>query len=249
MQAALDSFLEKLGLTEYEVKTLSTLFTLREADSPLVARTAQVPKTRVYDVLDTLVEKGLVVKMSTRPKKYRALAPSEALQKLVNDKQNELQQWKNDALQLGKELEQNNATQTTNTDEKVLKVKSRTDFYKILAQEVDAAQSEVRGLTALDIHHHLLHDALSRAAKRNVSVKLTGEHPQEFKEKSKGWGKNVELQDAQHGLHAYVMDGKKVVLLLSDLKKDQSEYHFAIWPDNKPLAKTFQQTFNEHWEA
>lgn len=247
MHAALDAFLEKLGLTEYEVKTLSTLFALREADSPLVARTAQVPKTRVYDVLDTLVEKGLVVKMSTRPKKYRALSPNEALQKLVNDKQNELQQWKNDALKLGKELEQSNAEALPNVDEKVLKVKSRTDFYKILAQEVDAAQEEVQGLTALDIHHHLLHDALSRAAKRNVSVKLSGFHPEEFKEKCQTMGKNVQLKDAQHGLHAYVMDGKKVVLLLSDLKKDQSEYHFAIWPDNKPMAKTFQNTFNAHW--
>lgn len=249
MRAALDAFLEKLGLTEYEVKTLSTLFTLHEADSPAVAKLAQVPKTRVYDVLDALVEKGLVLKMSTRPKKYRALAPSEALQKLVDDKQNELQTWREDAQRIGKEIEKDSITSQVNTEEKVLKVKSRTDFYKILAQEVDAAQSNVQGLTALDVHHHLLHDALSRAAQRNVSVKLTGTHPESFKEKCKTMGKNVELQDAQHGLHAYVMDGKKVVLLLSDLKKDQSEYHFAIWPENKALAQTFQKTFDENWEA
>lgn len=248
MHAALDAFLGKLGLTEYEAKTLSTLFMLREADSPELARVAQVPKTRVYDVLDALVEKGLVVKMSTRPKKYRALAPTEALQKLVDDKQNELQKWKTDAQLLGKELEKNNANAIPNVAEKILKVKSRTDFYKILAQEVDGAQKEVQGLTALDMHHHLLHDSLEKAAQRNVSIKLMGTHPEAFKEASQKWGKNVQLQDGAHGLHAYVMDGKKVVLLLSDLKKDQSEYHFAIWPDNKPLAQTFQNTFNANWE-
>lgn len=246
MNAPLNVFLEKLGLTEYEVKTLATLFSLREADSPEVAKAAQVPKTRVYDVLDGLVEKGLVVKMSTRPKKYRALQPSEALLKLVSEKQSELEQWKEDATQLGKELEKTQGV--VNVDEKVLKVKSRTDFYKILAQEVDGAQKEVYGLTALDIHHHLLHDSLQRAAQRNVSVKLTGDHPEGFKEASQKWGENVELQETQHGMHAYVMDGKKVVLMLSDLKKDQSEYHFAIWPENKAMAKTIQQTFNQHWE-
>jgi sugar-specific transcriptional regulator TrmB len=247
MNAPLNTFLEKLGLTEYEVKTLSTLFALREADSPEVAKAAQVPKTRVYDVLDGLVEKGLVVKMSTRPKKYRALAPSEALLKLVDEKQIELEKMKNDAVQLAKELEKTQGV--ANTDEKVLKVKSRTDFYKILAQEVDSAQKDVRGLTALDMHHHLLHESLERAAKRNVSIQLTGEHPEGFKHASQKWGENVELQDSSHGLHAYVMDGKKVVLLLSDLKKDQSEYHFAIWPENNAMAKTIQQTFNENWEA
>lgn len=246
MHASLNTFLEKLGLTEYEVKTLSTLFALREADSPLVARAAQVPKTRVYDVLDGLVEKGLVVKMSTRPKKYRALAPSEALLKLVNERQSELEKWKTDAAQLGKELEKTQGL--LSVEEKVLKVKSRTDFYKILAQEVDSAQKDVRGLTALDVHHHILHESLERAAKRNVSIQLTGDHPASFIEASQKWGENVELKDSDHGLHAYVMDGKKVVLLLSDLKKDQSEYHFAIWPENKAMAKTLQQTFDQHWE-
>jgi len=45
-------FLERLGLTEYEAKTLSALFRLKEAEAPEVSRSAQVPKTRVYDVLD-----------------------------------------------------------------------------------------------------------------------------------------------------------------------------------------------------
>lgn len=246
MNSSLNDFLVKLGLTEYEVKTLSTLFDLREADSPEVAKAAQVPKTRVYDVLDKLVEKGLVVKMSTRPKKYRALTPREALHKLVDEKKRDLEKWSDEAEEIGKELERTQGTLSTN--EKILKVKSRTDFYKILAQEVDTAQKKVQGLTALDMHHHLLHDALSRAAQRNVSVKLTGSHPEGFQEASKGWGENVQLQDAQHGMHAYVIDGKKVVMLLSDLKKDQSEYHFAIWPDNEAMAQTIQHTFNQNWD-
>lgn len=245
MNSSLNDFLVKLGLTEYEVKTLSTLFSLREADSPEVAKAAQVPKTRVYDVLDALVEKGLVVKMSTRPKKYRALAPREALHKLVDEKKHEMKKWDDEAEDIGKELERTQGVQ--NNTEKILKVKSRTDFYKILAQEVDSAKKNVHGLTALDVHHHLLHDALSRAAQRNVSVKLTGNHPEGFQEVSKTWGENVQLQDAQHGMHAYVIDGKKVVMLLSDLKKDQSEYHFAIWPDNEAMAQTLQNTFNQNW--
>lgn len=235
-----------MGLTEYEAKTLSTLFRLKEAESPVVASESQVPKTRVYDVLDGLVEKGLVVEIASRPKKYRALKANEVFDKLLEEKQGEIEKWSKDATAIAHEME----SQTGNTDsneEKVLKVKSRTDFYKILAQEMDTAQSSIIGLSRLDAHHHLLHDSLKRAAERNVSVKLAGEHPESFQEAMSKNGKNVQLRDAEHGLHAYVIDGKKVVMLLSDLRQDRPEYHFTIWPENKAMAQTLEATFQKHW--
>ena len=67
------NLLEKLGLTEYEAKTLNTLFTLRESQAPTISRTAQVPKTRVYDVLEKLIAKDLIIEIKGRPKLYRAI--------------------------------------------------------------------------------------------------------------------------------------------------------------------------------
>ena len=67
--------LEKLGLTEYEAKTLGTLFNLREAEAPQISRTAQVPKTRVYDVLEKLIQRRLIIEIKGRPKLYRAVEP------------------------------------------------------------------------------------------------------------------------------------------------------------------------------
>lgn len=246
MNQKLSAFLGTIGLTEYEAKTLSTLFRLKEAESPLVASESQVPKTRVYDVLDGLVEKGLVVEIASRPKKYRAMKANEVFDKLLAEKQGELEKWTDDAKVIAKEIESTHSENSN--EEKVLKVKSRTDFYKILAQEVDTAQTSIIGLSRLDAHHHVLHDSLARAAQRNVSVKLAGEHPQAFKEKMAANGKNIQLKDAQHGMHAYVIDGKKVVMLLSDLKQDKPEYHFTIWPDNKAMAETLENTFIQHWK-
>ncbi len=246
MNADLGDFLAKLGLTEYEARTLATLFALKEADSPEVARAAQVPKTRVYDVLDGLVEKGLAVKIFSRPKKYRAMRPNEVFQKLLSEKQNELSEWGKRAEKIGSEMETQIGTDSS-SEEKVLKVKSRTDFYKILAQEIDTAQNEIHGLTNLDVHHHILHDSLQRAAERNVTVKFVGDHPESFIETAKKMGKNMHVQKANHGLHAYVIDGKKVVMMMSDITQERPEYHFTIWPENKPLAQTLQQTFDRHW--
>ncbi len=246
MNQNLGEFLGRLGLTEYEAKTLSTLFALQEAETPEVARVSQVPKTRVYDVLDGLVEKGLVVKIFSRPKRYRCLKPTEVFQKLIQEKQTELEEWGSNAFEIAKDLESQRPIREEK-GERVHKVKSRTDFYKILAQELDTAQTEIKGLTILDAHHHLLHDTLQHAAQRNVSIQFTGEHPESFVETAEKWGKNVQLKKANHGLHAYIIDGKKVVMVLSDFKQDKPEYHFTIWPENKGLVQALNQTFQTQW--
>ena len=80
-------------------------------------------------------------------------------QQLIEQKQGELNQWREHAESLHAEIE-SKAEKNSNMEEKVLKVKSRTDFYKILAQEMGEAKSEIIGLTTLDVHHHLLHNKI-----------------------------------------------------------------------------------------
>ena len=82
------NLLEKLGLTEYEAKTLETLFKLKEAEAPTISRIAQVPKTRVYDVLEKLIQKNLIMEISGRPKLYRAIEPQKAIESLLVGKKN-----------------------------------------------------------------------------------------------------------------------------------------------------------------
>jgi sugar-specific transcriptional regulator TrmB len=248
MNAKLNEFLSRMGLTEYEAKTLATLFSLKEADAPEVSRTAQVPKTRVYDVLDKLVEKELAIKIFSRPKKYRAMDAPEVFEKLVRAKKDELDALENHSKILGNEIVQQQMSDQKSTEERVLKVKTRTDFYKILSQEMDSAEKEIIGLTRLDVHHPILHDSLRKASGRDVTVRLIGEHPEAFKEAGRRIN-GVRLKDSQHGMHAYVIDGRKVIMLLSDMKKEKPEYHFAIWPENKSLAQTIQNRFVQEWGA
>ncbi|QQR93118.1 MAG: hypothetical protein IPJ89_02670 [Candidatus Iainarchaeum archaeon] len=238
--------LGKMGLTEYEAKTLSTLFTLGEAEAPDVSRIAEVPKTRVYDVLEKLADQELVIRVFSRPKKYRALAPQEAFEKLVQRKNEELKTLHEEARSVGERMAAA-ATSPSDAEEKIMKVKSKTDFYKILAQEIEHAKSEVIGMTHIDSHHHVLHDALRKAGERNVHVKFAGTHHMGFKEAHSQLGKHIELRDKESGMHAYVIDGTKTILALSDFTKSKPEYHFAIFPENKEMAQTFIAQFAKNW--
>ena len=75
--------LQRLGLTSYEARAYLALLRRDSSTAAETARLAGLPRQRVYDVLSSLVEKGLA---STRPGKavkYSATAPEQALESLV----------------------------------------------------------------------------------------------------------------------------------------------------------------------
>jgi len=82
--------LTRLGLNTYEAKAYLALLRRDSSTAAQAARLANVPRQRIYDVLASLVEKGLA---STRPgqvAKYVAVAPELALERLVSDQREQL---------------------------------------------------------------------------------------------------------------------------------------------------------------
>ncbi|MFH1337499.1 MAG: helix-turn-helix domain-containing protein, partial [Nanoarchaeota archaeon] len=75
---ALDA-LKSIGLNLYERKIFVALLAKGIATAAEVSELAKVPRSRSYDVLESLAEKGFVMVQTSKPIKYVALAPKEAL--------------------------------------------------------------------------------------------------------------------------------------------------------------------------
>ncbi len=241
-----NTFLEKLGLTEYEAKTLSALFNLREAEAPEISRLAQVPKTRVYDVLDRLTKKSLIIEIHGRPKRYMSIEPEKVFSALIEEKRRELASLEKEA----EALKQNISVSTSDgRHERVMKVKDRSDYMKILGQEIDSAKHTVHGMTSVGKEHSIIRDAVKNAAGRNVEIKLIGKINEGGDKVAKEFTQaGASLKRLDHGLNTFIIDGKKVVLALSDFAQEKPEYHFTIWPDNKPMATALMKYFDHAWE-
>ncbi|MBS3063111.1 MAG: TrmB family transcriptional regulator [Candidatus Diapherotrites archaeon] len=245
-EAEVNALLEQLGLTEYEAKTLTALFKLRESEAPEVSRIAQVPKTRVYDVLDRLTKRKLVIEIYGRPKKYRVVDAETVFGELISQKKSEISELEQKANQVKELLSITNGGDEAS--ERVMKVKDKFDFMRILAQEIDQAKEQVVAFTGLDREHAHLRDAIKNAAKKNVKVKLISKIPNEVRKLAKEYSEaGVDLRELEHGMHAYLIDGKKVILALSDFAQDRPEYHFTIWNNNKPMATALNHYFDACW--
>ncbi|MBI4043264.1 MAG: TrmB family transcriptional regulator [Candidatus Diapherotrites archaeon] len=247
MNADLSEFLNKLGLTEYESKTLATLFGLKEAQAPDISRIAQVPKTRVYDVLDRLIKKELVIKIYARPKKYKVIEADKVFDTLLSNKKGELVELERQVHALKETLVD------TGSDpqefERVMKVKDKNDFYRILGQELDRAKEEVVGFTEMHRPNPLLSEALRKTAARQVNVKLVGKLSKETQAEATDLArKGVGLREWDHNLHAYLIDNKKLVMALSDFREEKPNYHFTIWNQHTHMNDAIKNHFNACWE-
>ena len=246
---AINGFLEKLGLTEYEAKTLSSLFKLREAEAPEISRSAQVPKTRVYDVLERLMKRKLVIETYGRPKKYRVLESEAVFKELLNSKKNEISELERESSAI-KTIISDSGAIAKSEGERVMKVKDRGDFIKILAQELGSAKSDVIAFTNLSKEHYPdFADAVKKASSKKVRIKVLGKLPNEVAHLSREFARSgISHRDAEHGMHAYVVDNKKVILAISDFAQERPEYHFTIWQNNKAMAQALSGYFEEVWK-
>jgi len=84
--------LRDLGLSEYESRAYRSLLQTGPTTAKELSRASDVPMGRIYDVLNSLVDQDLVRSQSaSRPKKYSAVEPETALERLLSNKREALE--------------------------------------------------------------------------------------------------------------------------------------------------------------
>ena len=85
--------LRDLGLSEYEARAYRALLDAGPTTAKELSRASEVPMGRIYDVLSSLETHNLARSQSaSRPKKYVAVEPETALNRLLDDKLEELEE-------------------------------------------------------------------------------------------------------------------------------------------------------------
>ncbi len=74
--------LKDFGLNSYEAKIWAALLLKGTATAGSLSELAEVPRSRCYDVLETLEKKGFIMAKLGRPIKYLAVSPEEAVERV-----------------------------------------------------------------------------------------------------------------------------------------------------------------------
>ena len=84
MKSAVES-LRNLGFTEYEAKTYVALVKIASGTASDIHLVSGIPRSAVYGALNKLEERGVIEVQSSKPMRYRAVPPKNALEKLKNN--------------------------------------------------------------------------------------------------------------------------------------------------------------------
>lgn len=88
----IDNVKDNFGLNTYETKVWLALLSKGVASAGEVAGLSRVPRSRAYDVLESLEKKGFAIEKLGKPVKYFGVKPKIILEKLKNDVKKEAEE-------------------------------------------------------------------------------------------------------------------------------------------------------------
>lgn len=96
--------LEKLGLTKTEAKIYLLLLRLGQVPATPIIKKAELHRATVYDVLERLMEKGLVSYIIKNSIRYYSTTEPERFEVILEDKEKEIQEQQKSFQEIKKEL-------------------------------------------------------------------------------------------------------------------------------------------------
>ena len=248
-QKVLDA-LKQIGLNLYERKLWVALLSRGTATAGELSSLAKVPHSRTYDVLESLAEKGFVVVQTTKPLKYTAMAPTEALDRAKRKLQNDVEANITRITELQsssiiKELDRiyKSGMKLVEPGELTAALKGRNAMHNHLESLFKGAKNNISIVTThtgLNDLHSKHGTVLKRVAGKGVKIRIAAPHSKDSaqahtKLKSFASVKKVKKSDVKGRM--FVVDGNHVVFALTDDKDVHPTQDVAFWSQSAHAAK------------
>ncbi len=197
--------LEDIGLNMYERKIYAALISRGVSTAGELSEMTNVPRSRAYDVLESLAEKGFAILKPSKPMQYVAVPPEEALENTKSLHREELE-TKINQIERFKDSDAINELQTLYSEgvtrvepsEMSGALKGRYNVYKHLGNMFDSAEREIRIMTTeeglQDIHDNHAED-LEAAHENGVQVRILTPFTAENEQARERLSAHAEIRD------------------------------------------------------
>ena len=249
MDTKLINILKNIGLTEYESKAYVTLSNLVIAKADEISKQSDVPRSKIYSVLDSLEEKKLIIIEKGRPLKYQIIPPNESL-KIKKD------ELIRDFEYLEKHMQEvyDQKLDTVNTP-----ITTIEDPSKIIQKEyniIDRTKKVLFIRLGFIIPSEIdnFRKTLKKLVKRGVSVKILANKEctidnevismEELLKDIKDV-KFVKLPAAQ----LFIRDNKEMILIFAEnsSKSLSNARMVAMWNSYSIIVSNYAMSFNKQW--
>ncbi|MBI4017411.1 MAG: TrmB family transcriptional regulator [Candidatus Aenigmarchaeota archaeon] len=254
--------LSMIGLNSYERKLYVTLISKGSSNAGALSELSGVPRSRTYDVLESLADKGFVILQNSKPIKYVAVAPREALERAKNKFKEDFENAtdrierarKSDII---KELEElfETGVETVSVADLTGSVKGRHAMHQQLESMLKKASSHVyiltseKGLEEIAANHsHLLKNASKRGVRVRIAapVNASGENTVHS---IKGFAEVRNIKGRKIDGRFAIADGKEALVALTHDEKTHPTQDTHLWTQSDHFTGSLlQPMFESIWK-
>jgi len=246
---------EYFNLNIYETKVWLALLTKGIASAGEVAELSGVPRSRTYDVLESLEKRGFAIVKIGKPVKYIAVKPTEVVEKMkskvmtdANEKVKSLLNLKETAEYTELEQLHTDGISPVKAHELSGSIKGRANVLSRMRELLENAEKEVIICTsAVDFEDksRVLVPTIEKLNQNNIKVKIA----------LSGEPEHVKKLNARHDLKAkqiatpsrlFMADKKEVLFMVTPEKADEE---IAIWLNSPFFTTSLTSLFEQGLKA
>lgn len=257
-----EDFLKKIkdfGLNTYEAKIWTALLSRGVATAGELSDISNVPRSRSYDILESLEKKGFIIMKLGKPIKYIAVSPEEVIdrvkKRVTEDAEHAIKTMEEiKDSNLLKELTQlhNNGIDTVEPEDLSGAVKGQSSIYDHLNLMIKEAEESIILVTSaqgLVRKGQALLRQLKKAAERGVAVQVAAPLTKENKEFAAMLSEFADVRDVKDLKARFtVVDSKQVVFMLTDDEQVHPSYDVGVWVNTPLFASALVQLFELAWK-
>ena len=242
--------LKNLGLNSYEVKIWTALLSRGVSTAGELSDIANVPRSRSYDVLESLEKKGFVIMKLGKPIKYIAVPPKEVVERVKKNVQDYAKEEVKKLSDL-KNTEIVDELSTLHTQGVELvepadlsgSLRGRHNLYNHLEYIMKKAEKFVvisttqkEFITVAEQFTPLF----EKLKKKNVKIKILTQINEKIKKHVHEMKQFAEVKNTDTKARFCIVDGKEIVFMIMDDNEVHPTYDVGIWV-NTPLAKDLER--------
>ncbi len=245
---------EYFDLNIYETKVWIALLSKGIASAGEIATISGVPRSRTYDVLESLEKRGFAIVKIGKPVKYIAVKPLEVLEKIKSIALQDAQEKVKNLSALKDTAEYEELEKLHRTGISPIKthditgfLKGRSNIISRLRELIQNAKKEIFVLTSVSDFEdkgRVLIPALSDSLKNNVKVKLSliGSAERIKRINSKF---NFKAFSMNTDARLYIADRKEVLFMMTS---DNSDEEVAVWLNSPFFAESLTRMVENNIE-
>ena len=258
-----EEFLNKLrqffGLNLYEVRIWTALLSRGVSTAGELSDIGNVPRSRAYDILESLEKKGFVVMKLGKPIKYIAVEPKEVVErvkKLVMEDAGEsvkrLEELKETDVLRELDLLHKQGIEFVEPTDLSGAIRGRHNIYAHIESLIKNAENSVTIVTTgkgLVRKNEALRATLEKLKKKNVKIRIAANLNKASLDAAKQLSKIAEVRSTNKvNARFCIVDSKDLVFMMMNDENVHPSYDVGVWVNTPLFTSALESMFDLAWK-